>query len=281
MDQHTITEVTRRGIIDFFVASETPWYGRLNDVEFLSRVYDLTKMPSTDSRIRTARGDISQHRISWQDWTDDWIFTDSRFNLMGASDEDFLRFLCETIHPVVRPDSKDARALASEYNSYLRPDGWQLVESKQISGKPVFTATRLGRSEVFTEPTGWQKVDRQIQEMRARLDAADSEEDWQTVGLLCRETLISVAQEVYDPISHPTLDGTDPSSTDAGRMLEAVIAAELRGSPNEEARIFARSALKLALALQHKRTADFRMAALCAEATIAVVNISAVLAGRR
>lgn len=50
---------------------------------------------------------------------------------------------------------------------------------------------------------------------------------------------------------------------------------------NEEARAHARAALRLALALQHKRTADFRIAALCAEATASVVNILAVLAGRR
>jgi uncharacterized protein (DUF1778 family) len=43
----------------------------------------------------------------------------------------------------------------------------------------------------------------------------------------------------------------------------------------------AKEALRLALALQHRRTADFRMAALCAEATNSVVNILAVLVGRR
>ena len=35
------------------------------------------------------------------------------------------------------------------------------------------------------------------------------------------------------------------------------------------------------LALQHKRTTDFRMAALSAEATSSVVNLLAVLCGRR
>lgn len=64
-------------------------------------------------------------------------------------------------------------------------------------------------------------------------------------------------------------------------MLEAFFSAELAGSSNEESRAHAKAALRLALALQHKRTADFRMAALCAEATSSVVNILAVLAGRR
>ena len=151
-----------------------------------------------------------------------------------------------------------------------------------MSGKPIFAAQRIGgRLEVFEEPTGWQKVDRQLQEVRLRLDTAESEEQYQAVGLLCREVLISVAQEVFDPDSHRSTDGVDPSGTDAKRMLEAIFNAELEGLANEEARAHAKGALRLALALQHKRTADFRMAALCAEATSSLVNMLAVIGGRR
>jgi len=44
------------------------------------------------------------------------------------------------------------------------------------------------------------------------------------------------------------------ADTDAGRMLEWYFSVELRGGANEEARAHAKAALKLALALQHKRT---------------------------
>lgn len=64
-------------------------------------------------------------------------------------------------------------------------------------------------------------------------------------------------------------------------MLEAIFSHELAGSANEEARGHAKAAVRLALALQHKRTADFRMAALCAEGTLSVVNLLAIVAGRR
>jgi len=154
--------------------------------------------------------------------------------------------------------------------------------SEQISGKLVYDPQKLGhRIQVFEEPTGWQKVDRQLQEVRLRLDTATSEEQYQAVGLLCREVLISVAQEVYDPDRHPHLGAVAPSETDATRMLEAFFSAELAGSSHEESRAHAKAALRLALALQHRRTADFCMAALCAEATSSVVNILAVLVGRR
>lgn len=51
------------------------------------------------------------------DWSDDWVFTDSRFDLLYGPHEAFLKFLSETVHPVVRPDSKQARAMVEEYNS--------------------------------------------------------------------------------------------------------------------------------------------------------------------
>lgn len=277
-----ISEVTRRAIIDYLATSGVDWAGRLPEDDFLARLYDLTAMRSNDHRIRNAAGDIHQHRINWRDWEDDWVFYDSRFNLLRAPDDGFLRFLCETVHPVVRPDSDAARGLVTAYNDELAQDGWSLVEAKQISGRPVFAPQKVGqRAQVFEEPTGWQKVDRQLQEVRLRLDTAESEEQYQAIGLLCREVLISAAQEVYDSERHSSQDGVAPSDTDAKRMLEAFFASELKGSANEEARAHANAALRLALALQHKRTADFRIAALCAEATSSVVNILAVLAGRR
>lgn len=280
---NTITEITRRAVIDYLASAHLGWSGRLTDDEFLARLYDLSSIPSTDRRFDDAAGDIRQHRVvNPNDWEDDWVFLDSRFNLLWASDKEFLGFLCETVHPAVRPAAEEAREIVSAYNRELRPDGWHLVESKQISGRPVYAPQKLGaRVEIFEEPTGWQKVDRQLQEVRMRLDSSKSEEQFQAVGLLCREVLISVAQAVFNPSLHKVSDIILVSETDAKRMLEAIFEKELLGSANEEARAHARAALKLAVALQHKRTADFRMAALCAEATSSVVNLLAVLLERR
>lgn len=142
-------------------------------------------------------------------------------------------------------------------------------------------ASSTGGDQLFNEPTGWPRVDRGIDDVRRNLDQAEIEEHYQTVGLLCREVLISVAQVVYDPQNHPTADGVRPSKTDAGRMLDAYIAKELSGGSNEGVRRHAKAALSLASALQHQRTATYRHAALCAEATTSVVNILAVISGRR
>ena len=276
-----ISEVTRRAIVDHFSVGGISWSGRLQDDEFLARLYDLTAMPSFDHRFRDAAGDIYQHTVRNSDWDTGWVFYDRRFNLLHAPDTKFIQFLCETLHPIVRPNEEEVQTLLSVFNDTLAADGWQLVPGKVISGKPLYVAQSAQRVAVYEAPTGWQKVDRQLQEMRSRLDSADTEEQYQAVGLLCREVLISVAQEVYDPSLHTPIDDKAPSDTDAKRMLEAIFEVELKGSSNEEARAHAKAAVRLALALQHKRLADFRTAALCAEGTWSVVNMLAIVAGRR
>jgi hypothetical protein len=107
------------------------------------------------------------------------------------------------------------------------------------------------------------------------------EEQFQAVGLLCRETLISLGQAVYDAELHRTPDGVAPSDTDAKRMLEAYIAAAFAGSAHEHTRKYARAAYDLAAHLQHRRTASFREAAACTEATTSIVNLIAIMAGLR
>lgn len=134
---------------------------------------------------------------------------------------------------------------------------------------------------MFDEPTGWAKVDRTVTEIRQRLEQATTEEQFQAVGTLCREALISLAQAVFDSSQHPTLDGVKASPTDFKRMIEAYIAFELAGASKEASRRHAKAAFDLANDLQHKRTANFRHAALCAEATVAVINLVAIVSGQR
>ena len=52
--ENEITEVTRRAITDFLATSGISWCGRLQDDDFLARLYDLTKLPSNDHRYRNA-----------------------------------------------------------------------------------------------------------------------------------------------------------------------------------------------------------------------------------
>lgn len=138
--QQRISEVTRRAIFDRIVLDKLPWSGRLEEPDFLARLYNLNEMGSTDHRFGDAHGDIWQHRVRNWDWEPDWVFTDQRFGLLHCSDEELLRFLCETLHPVVQADGDVVAHMLEIYNAELRNDGFQIVEKTRISGRPVFAA---------------------------------------------------------------------------------------------------------------------------------------------
>lgn len=137
-----------------------------------------------------------------------------------------------------------------------------------------------GTGPLQREPTGWERVDRTLAKARHLLETATAEEDYQAIGLLCREVTISTAQEVYDPFVHVSPDGVTPSTSDAERMLGAFFAHELSGSSNKEVRAHAKAALNLALHLQHARKATKQIASLCVEATSSSAAVVRILANR-
>lgn len=128
------------------------------------------------------------------------------------------------------------------------------------------------------EPTGWERVDRTLSKGRSQFELASAEEDYQAIGLLCREVIISLAQAVFDPAIHETIDGVAASKTDANRMLEAYIAHAFPGESYKEVRAHHRASLALALNLQHRRTATRQLAALCLEATASTVAVVSIIA---
>lgn len=134
---------TRRNIIDCLKIEQVPWSGTLEDTEFLRRIYDLDSLPSYDSRFDNVAGDIWQHRVNNHDWDNDWVYDDSRFDLLNGPTSTFLRFLCEVVHPAVRPDQDESRQLVRHFNDQLQLEGWQIVEEGKIAGRPCFVAQQL------------------------------------------------------------------------------------------------------------------------------------------
>ncbi|MBW4040447.1 MAG: abortive infection family protein [Acidobacteria bacterium] len=108
----------------------------------------VEKIPSTDRRFETVGGDIHQHRVNNFDWPDDWVFYDNRFEL-HHSDEKLLRFLAETLHPVVQRDPQKVAILVGELNKRLQLDGWELAEAETISGRPCYAAQRVRSGAVM------------------------------------------------------------------------------------------------------------------------------------
>lgn len=121
-----------------------PVTGRLSEIDFLSRLYDLDKMPSTDTRYSNASGDIWQHTVNNNDWDDFWYFSDRRFHLSnGNNDEYLLKFICEMLHPAVRDEKSHWKKYLEKFNEILEPDGYQLIPVKKISGRDAFEAHEI------------------------------------------------------------------------------------------------------------------------------------------
>lgn len=134
-----ISQIARRDIFDAIQIESIDWAGRLDETTFLSRLYDLESMPSSDGRYSSAKGDIWQHRCNNYDWDDDWVFYDSRFNLLDCNDDIFLNFLCHMLHPVVRTDIEEVKKILKIFNGMLSHDDFEIIELSHISNKPVFS----------------------------------------------------------------------------------------------------------------------------------------------
>lgn len=70
---NNISQITRQNIFDFIQVENFWWSGRLEESNFLSRMFDLENMDSNDDRFPNAAADIWQHRVNNNDWEDDWI----------------------------------------------------------------------------------------------------------------------------------------------------------------------------------------------------------------
>ena len=123
-----VSKRVRRAVMSIFQQGRIDWNGCLDPVEFLSPLFQLDKLPSTDSRFKDAAGDIWQHCVNNpEDWPADWVFTDGRLNLLNGPDATFLAFVERSVHPSVRAP-KVAKELVQKMNRELQRDGWHLEE---------------------------------------------------------------------------------------------------------------------------------------------------------
>ncbi len=153
MATNRIQLTTRRNILDGFLITRISWFGQLDQPSFLGRLYDLTKLPSNDSRYKTVGEDIHKHTVLNDDWPEEWIFTDDRFNILHSSDKDFLDFLCMTVHPTVRQNNDELTTLLEIYSNNLKRDGFAIEKSGEITGRPLFSAIDLTKSTTTTTTT--------------------------------------------------------------------------------------------------------------------------------
>lgn len=137
-----ITKITRYAILevlDTYMA--TDFYGRLNEVEFWERIFNLEKLPSTDSRYPDMKSDLWQHRVNNNDWDDNWYI--DKFDLLETEDAKFLKFLAEFFHPEVRDINRNTKRALATINKNLALDGVELYVKSKVSGRDILGARNI------------------------------------------------------------------------------------------------------------------------------------------
>lgn len=131
----------------------------------------------------------------------------------------------------------------------------------------------------IVELSDWDRINRTVIKIKQNSLAAKNEEDFQQVGLLCRDVIISLAQAVYNPEIHGATDEEDTQigKDDAVRMIGNYINVCLKGPSNGELRAYAKTTNKLANNLTHRRNATKKDMMLCVSATIALINFIGIL----
>ena len=151
--KNRITDVTRQNIGDEMTINRIWYHGNQTEPDFLARLFDLKSLPSRDSRYNNAYDDIHQHMVNNTDWEEDWIYSDPRINLLHCADEIYLNFLAMTVHPRVRTNQEEVNKLVDIYNKYLNADGFEIIQTDEISGKPIFSGRQkvIGQSHLVAK----------------------------------------------------------------------------------------------------------------------------------
>ncbi|MFD6821940.1 hypothetical protein ACFWC5_16435 [Streptomyces sp. NPDC060085] len=197
MASQQLTVVTRQRLLDLLVVEKVWWWGALDEVKFLERLYDLDTLEGDGYRRPTAREDIWQHCINNDDWPPEWVFTDARFGLSHDSPQPLLNFLAEMLHPVVRRDPVEVENLAKKLNGILTKDGFELYPTEYISGLPVYSGGPCASfhgvrpdMKFGSRPGAPQRADRRPPHL------PPGREWWcgrRTEGVLCRRTCRAAA----------------------------------------------------------------------------------------
>ena len=224
-----VTKRVRRAVVTIMQQLAGNWNGSLDPLEFLSPLFELDKLPSTDSRFKDAVGDIRQHCVNNpEDWPADWVFADSRLNLLDGPDATFLAFVERSVHPSVRAP-KAAQELVRKINHELQRDGWNLEELQIASDDVGYRLSpwnpAYGRAEESLHRTAlilsssW--MYQEIQRIEASIDSDPA-------------LAIGTAKELVDTCCKPIADRMNiplPASPDTPDLVKAVL-KELRLVPD-------------------------------------------------
>ena len=130
-----INEVIKTGFFDQLVQSD-------NLLAFLSEIWPLTEMPSTDGRYKSLYGDISQHCVNNKDY--DWTFLFAELLDLYKSDDSFEKFINSLLNYTYYSMAETQARVARSINDYLMQQGYELVCIEERDGFKIFEVHQSG-----------------------------------------------------------------------------------------------------------------------------------------
>lgn len=114
-------------------------------LDFISRIWDIDLLPSTDARFKTMRGDIQQHYLNNTDWNEEYLFSE----MLGIyKDIDKFQKVIELVpSDEFQDDESLIETLVQLINSYLIPHKQRLVAKRQQD----FTIYEVKNSETVDD----------------------------------------------------------------------------------------------------------------------------------
>jgi len=208
-----ITQVTRKAIFDEMRISNLSYLSNeIGEVDFWNRLYDLSKLSSMDGRFKDMNGDMWQHRINNpMDWDEYWFLSDSRINMMTCSSMEFIKFLSETIHPLVRSNKIEIEELLEIYNKNIRNDGFEIVVVQTISSRGIYGGKKLGENK-FTSQS--------LEDISNKINYLDSDYFYKQIELIkiqsnaSPEQAIGLSKEVIESFCKAILENEGETELD-------------------------------------------------------------------
>ncbi len=155
--------------------------GKLDEIDFLKRVFDIKNLPSMDSRFENAEGDIWQHTINNDDFEPFWFFDYEPF-AFRSDDEKILKFICEMFHPAVRKENEPWNEFLNIINDLLKHDGYEIYSVSRISGRDVYgwrticsNSVKTSQIKAIKEAFSSSYIDKQIELMNGYIEENPTE----------------------------------------------------------------------------------------------------------
>lgn len=162
----------RSALLRNIVRNGFSWSGRTSFLDFYGKIFDLDTLPSGDSRYKNAHDDMWQHTVNNDDWSENDILEDARFNPLQLTNEGFSKFvdmalnadtrskdeldrLVRVIGPIlahagIRIDRYEEFGIFEGYKVRLGPDAAQSLGASSADGHKLRPSQRMSLIDLIS-----------------------------------------------------------------------------------------------------------------------------------